>query len=240
MACYLGAPFASTVDMTSCGTILRLLILLSAGLLFADERKWSWSFDEDKPGEKPNGFYFAETEDARPARWEVKVDQGEHVLAQLDRTRDRERYALAVVDDLSIKDVKVAVRMKAVDGDLDQAGGVTWRYRNSENYLVARLDISERNVRLYRFVNGNRVQFGVKEDLDVQKGAWYKLRVEHDGSEVKVYLDDDILFIERTPHFRRSGKIGLWAKSDSVMYFDDFQAADLDDRDDDDDDDDDD
>jgi hypothetical protein len=212
-------------------------MLLGTALLTGDERQWSWSFDKDAPGEPPKSFYFDETEDARPGKWQVKVDEGNHVLAQLDRTRDDERYALAVVENFSLKNVRVSVRMKAVEGELDQAGGVMWRYRNSENYLVARLDISERNVRLYRFVDGNRVQFGVKEDLDVAKGAWYELRVEHQGSEVKVYLDDEVLFIEGDRHFRRSGKIGLWAKSDSVMYFDDLTANDFDDDDDDDDDD---
>jgi hypothetical protein len=127
--------------------------------------------------------------------------------------------------------------MKAVEGDIDQAGGLVWRYRNSENYLVARLDISERNVRLYRFVRGNRVQFGVEKDLDVRLGQWYTLRIEHRGREIKVYLDDEVLFIERDRHFRRPGKIGLWTKSDSVIYFDDLEAKKLEDRDDDDDDD---
>jgi hypothetical protein len=220
--------------MTNIGTLLRMALLVAAGLLNGDARERTWSFDMDEPGEKPAGFYFDETEDAKPGHWEVKEDEGgNRVLVQLDRTRDRTRYALAVVEDSSLRDLKVSVRMKAVDGDLDQAGGVMWRYRNSENYLVARLDISERNVRLFRFVDGNRVQFGVKEDLDVENGAWYTLRVEHRGSNVTVYLDDEALFMERDRHFRRSGRIGVWAKSDSVVYFDDLYAKDLDDRDDD-------
>jgi hypothetical protein len=127
--------------------------------------------------------------------------------------------------------------LKAVEGDVDQAGGVMWRYRDSENYLVARLDVSERNLRLSRVRDGNRVQFGLKEKLDVKLGQWYTLRVEHRGREVKVYLDDEVLIIERERHFRRPGRVGLWTIADSVVHFDDFQAERLDDPDDDDDDD---
>jgi hypothetical protein len=143
----------------------------------------------------------------------------------LDRSRDRGRYALAVLDDVSLEDLRLSVRIKAVEGRMDQAGGVVWRYRNSENYLVARLDVSERNVRLYRFVRGNRVQFGAQDNLDVELGQWYTLRVEHRGREIKVYLNDEVLFIERDRHFTREGKIGLWTKADSVMHFDDLQAT---------------
>jgi hypothetical protein len=217
--------------------ILVLVILaLPRSAHGGDDDSWTWNFDMDAIDGKPAGFYFDETEDGPRGKWRVVDDAGNHVLAQLDRRRERERYALAVVDDSSLEHVEASVRMKAVAGDLDQAGGVMWRYRDSENYLVARLDVSERNVRLYRFRDGNRVQFGVAEDLDVVVGQWYALRVEHRGREVKVYLDDDILIMERERHFRRPGRVGLWAKSDSVMHFDDFRAARLEPPDDDDDD----
>jgi hypothetical protein len=216
--------------------ICPLLVVLLATSLHGDERQWTWSFDKDQPDEKPAGFYFDDTGRAPDGKWRVIVDEGNQVLAQLDRSRDRNRYALAVVENSSIEHLKASVRMKAVEGDVDQAGGVMWRYRDSENYLVARLDVSERNLRLYRFVDGNRVQFGVKEDLNVKLGQWYTLRVEHRGREVKVYLDEDILLIERDRHFRRPGKIGLWTIADSVIHFDDLRAQKLDDPDNDDDD----
>ena len=203
------------------------LVVALAAILHTSALAVTWNFDADELDKEPAGFYFDTTGRAHDGKWRVVDDEMQHVLAQLDRTHDPDRLALAVVEDSSIEHVKVSVRMKAVAGDLDQAGGVMWRYRDSENYFVARLDISERNVRLYRFRDGNRVQFGVKEKLDVNPGQWYTLRVEHRGDDVKVYLDDDILIIERERHFDRPGRVGLWTKSDSVMHFDDFQAEDL-------------
>jgi hypothetical protein len=201
------------------------------------QQQRTWNFDMDEPGKKPEGFYFDETGRAPDGKWRVVEHEGNKVLAQLDENRDRDRYALAVVDDFALEHLRISVRIKAVEGDVDQDGGVMWRYRNSENYLVARLDIREKNVRLYRFVRGNRVQFGVEEGLDVQVGQWYTLRVEHRGRQIKVYLNDEVLFIERDRHFTRPGKVGLWTKSDSVVYFDDLEVKELDDPDDDDDDD---
>lgn len=217
-----------------------LLLTFLTAFASADACESKWDFEKDEVGEKPKGFYFDETGRAPDGKWRVVEDEGNKVLGQLDQSRDRNRFALAVVEDSSIEDVQISVRIKAVKGDIDPAGGVVWRYRNSENYLVARLDTSERNIRLYRFVRGNHVQFDVEGDLDVKAGEWYTLRVEHKGREIKVYLNDDVVIVERDRHFTRPGKVGLWTKADSVIYFDNFEVRDLDDRDDDDDDDDDD
>jgi hypothetical protein len=48
------------------------------------------------------------------------------------------------------------------------------------------------------------------------------LRVEHKGDTVKVYLDDEVLIVEKDRHFREAGKVGLWTKADAQTYFDDF------------------
>jgi len=202
----------------------KVLVILLACLLNGEQAEWTWSFDKDDVGAKPAGFYFDETGKAPPGKWEIVDDEGNRVLARLDRVPKRHHYALAVAKDPELKDVKVSVRLKAVEGKLDPAGGVMWRYRDSENYLCARLDVTERNVRLYRFVEGNRIKFGLAENLDVKRGEWYTLRVEHAGKHVKVYLDDEALFIEHDWHFRRPGKTGVWAKSDSVIYFDDLHV----------------
>ena len=224
--------------------IVRIAFAAWVGLLgsasLADDEVSNWNFDADKVDERPAGFYFDDTGRAPDGKWRVVDDDGNHVLAQLDRSRDKDRFALAVVEGSSFGDVRVSVRLKVVEGDVDKAGGVMWRYRDSENYFVARLDVGERNVRLFRIRDGNRVQFGVKEKLDVQPGQWYTLRVEHRGRDVKVYLDDEVILIERERHFRRAGRIGLWAIADSVIHFDELRAQELDRPDDDDDNDDDD
>jgi hypothetical protein len=205
-------------------------LLLLALLNFAP-RETVWNFNDDEEGKKPDGFYFDATKKAPDGKWQVLRDGEDRVLAQVDRNTTRDRFALAVVDDSSLEHLRLSVRIKAVDGNSDQTGGLVWRYRNSENYLVARLDVLEDNVQLYRVVNGNRVRFGDKQRVKLVKNQWYTLRVEHVGDTIKVYLDDDALIVEKDRHFKRAGKIGLWTKADSLTYFDDLRVRKLDDDD---------
>lgn len=232
-----GNPFAISKIDKRMNSLLRVLMIAVAcepvrcnAVDCEPSTEKTWDFEKFEAGRKPDGFYFDETGRAPHGKWRVIQDEGNKALAQIDSSRDNDRYALAVVEDLEFEDVEVSVRIKALAGDSDQAGGVIWRYRNSENYLVARIDISERNVRLYRFVRGNRTQFGVKDGVNIQLGEWYTLRVVHKDDEIQVYLDGDVLFIERDRHFRDAGKIGLWTKADSVVYFDDLKAHKLDGR----------
>ena len=109
-----------------------MFVVLLATLLHGEHRHWEWTFDKDALDAKPAGFYFDETSGAAPGEWKILEDQGRRVLAQLDRNRDGRRYALAVVRDSALNDLKVSVRMKAVEGKRDQAGGVVWRYRAPE------------------------------------------------------------------------------------------------------------
>jgi hypothetical protein len=204
-----------------------VLTLILAGL-GSQPCSSTWKFESDREEREPKGFYFDETGRAPGAKWRVLRDGDNNVLAQLDTSREKNRFALAVVEDVRLKDVKLTVRIKAVAGDVDQSGGLVWRYRNSENYLVARLSVPDKSVCLYRVVGGNRIKFGEQEKLSLKAGTWYTLRVDHRGRNIKVYLDNEALFVEKDRHFDDSGKVGLWTRADAVTYFDDFEAKDLD------------
>jgi hypothetical protein len=210
--------------MLTVASSTQLFVVLLAGLLHGEPYQGKWDFEKDAVGKTPAGFYFDTTRDAPSGKWQIVEDEGKRVLAQLDEKREKWRYALAVVEDSSLKDLKLSVKIKAVKGQLDQGGGLVWRYRNSENYLVARLDVTDGDVRLFRVSDGNSTPFGIKQDLDLKPDQWYTLRVVHVGCEIKVYLDDDVVIMKHEKHFERSGKVGLWTKSDSVMLFDDLQA----------------
>jgi hypothetical protein len=199
------------------------LIVLAAGSL---DR--TWSFDADALDKPPAGFYFDTTNDRPGGTWRVVQDGMGRVLAQTDKRRDERRLALAVVNGVELRHVRLTARIKIVGGAREQAGGIVWRYRNSENYLVASIDTEEKHVRLYRVVDGNRVRFGGEDLKKLELNRWYTLRIEHRGARIKVYVDDEMLFDERDRHFTRAGKIGMWTKADSVVHFDDLRVQDLD------------
>jgi hypothetical protein len=213
--------------MTSGASITLKFILALTSLLLGDVREGKWDFEKDPIGAPPAGFYFRKMGDGPPGRWEVVDDGGNHVLGQLSESPEGYRFPMAIVEGSKFGELKLRVRIKAIRGEDDQSGGVVWHYKDDENYLIARLDVTERNVRLFRVWDGNIIHMGRKGDLDLKTNQWYTLRVEHRGPEIKVYLDDDIMLIRETKHFRRPGRIGLWTKAHSVMYFDDLVAEDL-------------
>ena len=132
--------------------------------------------------------------------------------------------------DVEAKDLRLSTKIKVLGGAKEQSGGLVWRYKNSENYLLARIDPQEKNIRLYRVVDGNRTRFGGEQRKKLALNQWYTLRIEHRGTLVKVYLDDEMLFDERDRHFTRAGKFGLWTKADSIVHFDDLRVQELSDE----------
>lgn len=187
----------------------------------------TWSFESDEVDKAPAGFEFATTAKTPAGKWVVRKDGETKVLAQTDADKTNGRYALAVVKDSSFKDLKLSVRAKPISGEVDQAAGLVWRYKDQDNYYLVRSNVLESNVRLYRVVNGNRTKFAGKEEVKLKAGEWHTLRVEHKGTAIKVFLNDDKLFESEDKAFPDAGKIGVWTKADSVTWFDDLAVDEL-------------
>ena len=122
------------------------------------------------------------------------------------------------------------MKFKAVSGTNDQAAGLVWRYRDADNYYVARANALEDNVVLYKVENGKRAAldivgraggYGVKAKVPPQE--WSTLRVNFAGSRFRVALNGSELFAVEDTTFTEAGAVGLWTKADSVSLFDDFR-----------------
>ena len=141
-------------------------------------------------------------------------------------------FPICIKNDTSVKDGFVEVKFKPVAGKEDQAGGVIWRAKDSNNYYIARANALEGNVVLYKTVNGKRSSldivarkggYGVKEP--VASGQWHTLRVEFAGNHFKLTFDGKHLFDVEDTTFTEAGKVGVWTKADSVTLFDGFAFA---------------
>ena len=140
-------------------------------------------------------------------------------------------FGWAVVPTTSLLDGFVQVRFKALSGHEDQAGGVVWRWRDANNYYVARANALENNVVAYKVVAGRRTAlaptgtpsgtYGV--EAKVAARAWHTLRVEFQGTEAAVTYDGRRLFAVRDDTFLEAGKVGVWSKADSVTEFERLQ-----------------
>ncbi len=201
---------------------MRILSLLLMGATST-----TWGFEKDEVDKPPAGFDFATTAKTPAGKWLVRMDGENKVLAQVDTDKTNRRFALAVVKESSFKDLKLSVRAKPVSGEVDQAAGLVWRYKDQDNYYLARSNALESNVRLYRVVNGNRTQFAGKDEVKLKAGEWHAIRVELKGVSIRVYLDDEKLFEAEDKTFPDAGKIGVWTKADSVTWFDDLTVDEL-------------
>jgi hypothetical protein len=182
----------------------------------ADAKRMSWGFDWDEPGKIAKGFT------AEVGTWEVVADGQNQVLAQKAKNPD-DTFNVALVSDAHFRDVDISVRLRAVEGELDQGGGVVWRARDKDNYYIARYNPLEDNFRVYKVEKGKRTQF---RSADVPGDRqWHMLRVTMTGSRITCYLDGKKHLEADDSTFPEAGRIGLWSKADARSYFDDLTAT---------------
>jgi hypothetical protein len=185
----------------------------------------SFDFESYPAGRLPPGFWQAVTGLGGPPSWKVQADSnaagGRKVLAQTSADPNGRRYPVCVSDAVWARDMAVSVKFKAISGKVDQAGGVVVRYRDANNYYIARANALENNVRFYKVQEGNRIQLAGL-DAKVTGGVWHKLSLRTHGKHFTVIFDDT-QFEAYDATFPGPGMGGLWTKADSVTYFDDLK-----------------
>lgn len=217
-------------------TSRRPVLLAGAALMLAgrgaaaQNQPRRFDFEDVAVGGQPQGFTFALTGGGGPMRWAVLEDPsspaGPKVLAETSKDRTDDRFPLAVLEGVTVRDVAVSVRFKPVSGTVDQAAGLVVRLRDERNYYVTRANALEGNVRLYRVVDGRRIQFaGV--DAQVPRDRWQALSLQIEGNRFTVSLDGRELFTATDRTFADPGRVGLWTKADSLTHFDGLEVRQL-------------
>ena len=160
-------------------------------------------------------------------RWEIQRDESAptqpYVFAQLSTDPTGNRYPLAILDGLDVRDGDVSVRLKPVSGRQAQAGGLVFRYRDPNNYYLARASVAQQNVALFKVEDGQRTQLAVVRK-DLPTNVWRILKISGRGSRLQVYVDHRRILQTEDRTFSGPGKVGLWTVGDSVVYFDDFRV----------------
>jgi hypothetical protein len=209
------------------------LSMLATVAAYAQTTTINIGFEEDNLGQPPAGFSFALTGRGKPGVWIIKKDEAassqHQVLAQIKPDPTGYRFPICVFDKIVAKDLDVSVKFKPISGKEDQGAGIVWRYKDPDNYYVVRANALEGNVVLYKVENGTRTDLPLKDGGrtygkgdKVPSGEWGVLRVVVHGKLFEVYHDGRKLFQVEDETFKDAGKVGLWTKADSVIYFDDF------------------
>jgi hypothetical protein len=120
---------------------------------------------------------------------------------------------------------EISMRFKLIDGQLDQCAGILFNLKPNGNYLTVRFNGKEDNLVLWTFKEGKRsfVKKG-SEDVPLELKKWYTMKIAVKGTQLKGYLNGQLL-LEYTMPEPVSGKVGLWSKTDSVIYYDDFTVT---------------
>ena len=177
------------------------------------------NFDSSAVGALPDGWKAGVTGNGTP-RWSVERDATAPSAPNVLKQSGRGTFPWCVKD-ASLADGFVEVKMKPVAGREDQAGGVVWRWKDGDNYYVARANALENNVSIYHTTRGSRHTIKYV-DAPVARNQWHTLRVEFTGKEAKVILDGKAYIDVQDTHIEGAGAVGVWTKADSVTVFDDF------------------
>jgi hypothetical protein len=180
----------------------------------------SIGFDDGQPGAMPAGWIAGVT-GRGAARWTVEADPGAPSAPNVLRQSGIGDFPWCVRQGTSIADGFVEVKFKSIEGREDQAGGVVWRWKDGDNYYVARANALEDNVSLY-YTEGGRRKTIKYVDAPVAGNTWHVLRAEFDGTGIRVLLDGTAYIELDDAHIAGPGAVGVWTKADSVTAFDDF------------------
>jgi hypothetical protein len=216
--------------MTSLHTPTIAVVLATlVGTAVADNatKATTWSFDSDKADKPPTGFSFGRTGQGKDGRWVVlavkDAPSGGNVLAQTDADSTDYRFPVAVADAPSLADLALSVKCKPVSGQVDQGCGLVFRYQDANNYYLTRANALEDNVRLYYVKNGRREQIKSWSGK-VKSGVWHDYKLEAKGDHFVVTFDGKQVLDAIDKTFAQPGKVGVWTKADSVIYFDDLKV----------------
>ena len=194
-------------------------------------------FDNCVPGKLPSGGTAAMTHDGAAPRWESVRDESApkppNVFAQLSGDRTAARFPLAIWDGAAVRDGEVNVAFKVVEGAIDQAAGIVWRYQDANNYYIVRANALENNVVLYKVEKGVRLSiapqglpsrsYGVKHEIP--RRQWNTLKISFKDGSFTVFLNEERLFATEDRTFTNAGKTGVWTKADSITFFSNFTVV---------------
>jgi len=115
-----------------------------AGTALAD----TINFDDAKAGEAPPGWTATKTGKGE-AKWTIEKDDSAPSKPDVLKQSGEATYPVCLKNDTSVKDGFVQVKFKPISGKEDQAGGIVWRAKDSDNYYIARANALEDNVTIY-------------------------------------------------------------------------------------------
>jgi hypothetical protein len=120
---------------------------------------------------------------------------------------------------------EIAMRFQLLGGALDQCAGILFNLKPNGDYFAVRFNGKEDNLVLWTFNKGVRkfVKKGA-EDMPLAMREWHSMKISVHGTKLEGSLNGKHLLDYTLPE-PVSGKIGIWSKTDSVAWFDDYTVT---------------
>ena len=109
--------------------VATALAVCSSGFSPSQAESLTWDFEDVAVGQLPAHWSSAKAGEGEGSVWKVIEDKtapaGGHVLAQA-AAGPRPLFNLCVADAPPVRDLEISVAFKAVEGKVDQGGGLVW------------------------------------------------------------------------------------------------------------------
>src|SRR5215813_5630324 len=161
------------------------------------------NFDQEKTGALPAGWKSGVTGRGSP-KWTVEKDDTAPSPPNVLQQSGSGTFRWCVKADASIENGSVEVKFKPISGREDAAGGLIWRWKDGDNYYVARANALENNVSLYHTTNGRRITIKYV-NAPVAMNQWHTLKVEFAGKAIRVALDAKVYISQEDDHISGPG-----------------------------------
>src|SRR6478609_6664299 len=150
---------------------------------------------------------------------------GERYAEFLDRVQAYAYFPYVVAKDVqNFTNGEMTVRFEGISGRIDQGAGILFNLKPNGDYLTIRANPLENNLVLWKFEKGKRSSVTWIRNTPTPTRQWHDLKVRITGTKVAGYLDGK-LYLEHVLPQPVSGRVGLWSKADSHVYFDDFTVT---------------
>lgn len=150
---------------------------------------------------------------------------GDRYAEFLDRVQAYAYFPYTVATDVAdFRDGEISVRFEGISGRIDQGAGILFNLKPNGDYLTIRANPLENNLVLWKFEKGKRSSVTWIRNTPTPTRQWHDLKVRVAGTKVVGYLDGK-LYLEHVLPQPVSGRVGLWSKADSHVYFDDFTVT---------------
>jgi len=228
----------------------KFLLMTGLSLIFSTSTSWAGTpivtdFSTETVGAMPTTFA------AAVGNWSIGIDDGNKLLLVDGRKWSRgqastgladkaralygDRYAeffdnvqayayfpFAVDQQVdNFTNGKITMRFKAIAGRIDQGAGILFDLKPNGDYYAIRANPLENNLVLWRFKHGQRSSVNWVRNVVTPTRKWHDLVMTIQGKQLTASVNGK-QYMKYTLPAVVAGKVGVWTKADSVVYFDDY------------------